>query len=262
MPTSKQLRAWLTSLGPELTHVVVDPSHAWNEPTRRAAQIIRADAGTLAGELTRLIDKKMDGGWIESWICANRTALELMASSSGSADVLSGPLVHRTIAATYADGDIVYTASSMAIRDQEANLGTSEAEVLFLANRGANGIDGLIASGIGAAWAASRPATIITGDLGFQHDVGSLALLDQTDTPVRIVVVNDRGGSIFSRLPQKDAMAEEEFEKLMTTPGHLEIKTAALAFGVPYRRIVDPAKLADGLPVGGQSVVEVVVPAT
>ena len=61
------------------------------------------------------------------------------------------PGAHAALARLYADGDLVYTASSMPIRDQEAFVPSAATQVRFLCNRGANGIDGLISSGIGAA---------------------------------------------------------------------------------------------------------------
>ena len=106
----------------------------------------------------------------------------------------------------------------MPIRDQEAFLPAGDADVLFLCNRGANGIDGLVSSGIGAAHASGRPTVIVTGDLGLLHDIGGLAALRDVSTPVRIVVVNNDGGGIFGFLPQAEAMAKEEFEALLGTP--------------------------------------------
>ncbi len=106
----------------------------------------------------------------------------------------------------------------MPIRDQEAFLPPGDADVLFLANRGANGIDGLISSGIGAAHASGRPTVIVTGDLGLLHDLGGLAALRDVSVPVRIVVVNNDGGGIFGFLPQAEAMPEDEFETLLGTP--------------------------------------------
>ena len=78
--------------------------------------------------------------------------------------------------------------------------------MLFLCNRGANGIDGLISSGIGAAQASGRPTTIVTGDLGLLHDIGGLAALRDVSTPVRIVVIDNDGGGIFHFLPQAEAL--------------------------------------------------------
>ena len=93
------------------------------------------------------------------------------------------PGLHAALGRAYRDGELVYTASSMPIRDQEAFLGGADAEVLFLANRGANGIDGLLSSGIGAAAASGRPTVIVTGDLGLLHDLGGLAAIARGRDP-------------------------------------------------------------------------------
>ena len=124
----------------------------------------------------------------------------------------------------------------MPIRDQEAFLPPGDADVLFLCNRGANGIDGLVSSGIGAAHASGRPTVIVTGDLGLLHDIGGLAALRDVSTPVRIVVVNNDGGGIFHFLPQEEAMPEEEFEALLGTPRGFDVARAADLFGLEHRR--------------------------
>ena len=138
----------------------------------------------------------------------------------------------------------------MPIRDQEAFLPPGDADVLFLANRGANGIDGLISSGIGAAHASARPTVIVTGDLGLLHDLGGLAALRDVSTPVRIVVVNNDGGGIFGFLPQAEAMPEEEFESLLGTPRGVDVAGAAALFGLEHRSMPSldelPAALAAG----------------
>ena len=46
MPTSKPLRAWLAASGAD--QIVIDPYGGWNEPTSRAAAILRADPTELA----------------------------------------------------------------------------------------------------------------------------------------------------------------------------------------------------------------------
>ena len=138
------------------------------------------------------------------------------AGAAGAA--ISEPALHRALGAAHRDGDLVYTASSMPIRDQEAFLAAADTDALFLCNRGSNGIDGLISSGIGAAHASGRPTTIVSGDLGLLHDIGGLAALRDVSTPVRIVVIDNGGGGIFHFLPQEQALGGEEFEALLGTP--------------------------------------------
>ena len=138
----------------------------------------------------------------------------------------------------------------MPIRDQEAFLAPSDADVHFLCNRGANGIDGLISSGIGAAQASGRPTTIVTGDLGFLHDLGGLAALRDVSTPVRIVVINNDGGGIFGFLPQAEALPSDEFEALLGTPRGVDVGKAADLFDLPHRRLESLADLPGALAAG------------
>ena len=252
MPTSKPLRAWLEAGGAD--QIVVDPSGGWNEPTRRAAAIVRADPAQLAAGWARRLESEQRGEprrWLQAELAA-RTAID---EALGSADEAAGapvtePALHRALGRAHGDGDLVYTASSMPIRDQEAFLDPGEADVAFLCNRGANGIDGLISSGIGAAHASGRPTTIITGDLGLLHDLGGLAAPREVSTPVRIVVIDNDGGGIFHFLPQAEALAGDEFEALLGTPRGLDTAKAASLFDLPHRHLDSLADLPTALAAG------------
>ncbi len=258
MPTSKPLRAWLEDSGAD--QIVVAPNGGWNEPTRRAAALIRADPTELAaGWAARLESEPRPEP--QRWLAAERAAraaldLELGldggAATNGGGEVppITEPALHRALGRAHADGDLVYTASSMPIRDQETFLDAGAADAALLCNRGANGIDGLVSSGIGAARESGRPTTIVTGELGLLHDLGALAALREVETPVRIVVIDNSGGGIFHFLPQRQALEGEEFEALFGTPRGVSAERAAAAFGVPHRRLGSlaalPAALAEG----------------
>ena len=251
MPTCKPLRQWLARAR-RRGAARGRSAHGWNEPTRTAGAIVRARAQPLARALAqRLGPHGGDEGWAATWMrggpraCARRSP----PSSSGSRSRPS-PGCRRRSASLYADGELVYTASSMPIRDQEAFLPGSDAELLFLANRGANGIDGLVSSGIGAAAASGRPTVIVTGDLGLLHDLGGLAALAEVTTPVRIVVVANGGGAIFDFLPQASELEPDEFEALLATPRALDLERAASLFGLPHRRIEALADLGAALAAG------------
>jgi 2-succinyl-5-enolpyruvyl-6-hydroxy-3-cyclohexene-1-carboxylate synthase len=247
MPTSKPLRAWLAESGAE--EIVVDPFGGWNEPTRRAAALLRADPTELAaGWAARLGGEER--GLPSAWLDAERAARDAIEAELEGLDPLSEPGLHLALGRAHRDGDLVYTASSMPIRDQEAYLPAGEADALFLCNRGANGIDGLISSGIGAAHATGRPTTIVTGDLGLLHDIGGLAALRDVSTPVRIVVVDNDGGGIFHFLPQAAALAGREFEALLGTPRGIDAAKAADLFNLPHRHLETLTDLPDALAAG------------
>ena len=246
MPTSKPLRRWLAGSGAD--QIVVDPYGGWNEPTNRAAAVLRADPTELAaGWATRLEREERPAP--ERWLRAEAAARSVLETELGGAE-LSEPALHWALGQAHRAGDLVYTASSMPIRDQEAFLPAGGTDVAFLCNRGANGIDGLVSSGIGAAHASGRPTTIVTGDLGLLHDIGGLAALRDVSTPVRIVVINNDGGGIFSFLPQAGALGREEFEALLGTPEGVDVAKAAALFELPHRRIEALAELPGALAAG------------
>lgn len=273
-PTSKRLRGWIAGLD-DLEQIVIDPAGDWYEPSRTADLILRTDPAVLLRQLENRTEHRIerggDGAFARAWQEAEaeeRHRIESAWPSAGDPRPTEaepeGPLpagaVHAALARGYADGEIVYTASSLPIRDQEEALPTLPTDVHFIANRGANGIDGLLASGLGAARVTGRPVTVITGDLGFFHDVSSLALARDVTTPVRVVVLDNGGGGIFDRLPQKEALGESEFEALMATPSGLSVEAAAELYGLPHRRVETLAELAEPAgerPGDGVTVIEV-----
>jgi 2-succinyl-5-enolpyruvyl-6-hydroxy-3-cyclohexene-1-carboxylate synthase len=246
MPTSKPLREWLAASAAD--QIVVDPRGGWNEPTGRAAAVLRADPTELAaGWAARLGEQRSAPS---RWLDAEAAAREALAAELEGQNEITEPGLHLALGQAHADGDLVYTASSMPIRDQEAFLAPSDTDTLFLCNRGANGIDGLVSSGIGAAHASGKPTTIVTGDLGLLHDIGGLAALRDVSTPVRIVVIDNNGGGIFGFLPQAEALSNDEFEALLGTPRGVDVAKAAALFDLPHRRLKSLAELPEALGAG------------
>jgi 2-succinyl-5-enolpyruvyl-6-hydroxy-3-cyclohexene-1-carboxylate synthase len=242
MPTCKPLRQWLGGMD-ATRQVVVDPEGGWNEPSRRAETILRAQPVGLAAGAADRLGRVGDESWASAWLAAANAASEAIESSLAELDAPTEPGVHAALGAVYGEGELVYTASSMPIRDQEAFLPSGPAEVRFLSNRGANGIDGLISSGIGAGTATGRPTWIVTGDLGLFHDMNALALLRQTPTPVRVVVLDNRGGGIFEFLPQAEQVTRDEFEAIFGTPVDLDLQRAAAVYDLPHRHVESLADL-------------------
>jgi 2-succinyl-5-enolpyruvyl-6-hydroxy-3-cyclohexene-1-carboxylate synthase len=238
MPTSKALRRWIASLD-ELRQVVVDPRFGWNEPSLRAETMVRADPTAFAAGIARRLDGPDEAArdWAARWRGAARTVADAIESGLVELDEPTEPGVHAELGRLYADGDLVYTASSMPIRDQESFLSAGPADVRFLCNRGANGIDGLISSALGAARASGRPTWVLVGDLGLFHDMNALSALRGIETPVRIVVLDNGGGGIFEFLPQADSIEREEFDALLGTPLALETERIAALHGIEHRRI-------------------------
>ena len=108
-----------------------------------------------------------------------------------------------------------------------------ERDILVGANRGASGIDGLVASAVGFAIGSRRPTTVVIGDLAFLHDVNSLQLVRQSPVPINVVVINNNGGGIFHFLPIADGPGD--FERLFAMPhGLKDFSHAAAQFAIEY----------------------------
>lgn len=67
------------------------------------------------------------------------------------------------------------------------------------ANRGANGIDGQISTYLG--WVQNKSESwSLVGDLTALYDLAALGLVQDSSHKMRIVVMNNSGGQIFSRI--------------------------------------------------------------
>lgn len=99
-------------------------------------------------------------------------------------------------------------------------------------NRGASGIDGLIATAAGVHRASQRATLAIIGDLSALYDMNSLALLRDASAPLVLLVVNNNGGQIFSMLPT----VAESRERFYTMPQNVNFSHAAAMFGLAYQQ--------------------------
>lgn len=241
MPTSKPLRAWIDALG--VDQIVIDPPGRWNDPSRTVDALIRADATALAATLADVLSGTSDHDWPARWRDAERAAQAAIDDVLAEAAEPNEPGLWRALGAAFEPGDAVFIGSSMPIRDAEAFLRPREADLRIHANRGANGIDGLVSTACGVALAGGRPTWLVLGDLALAHDLGGLVAVAATGVPLRIVVIDNGGGGIFDFLPQAEQVDAARFERLFTTPSALDLEAAASTFGLGYREINSAAEL-------------------
>ena len=101
-------------------------------------------------------------------------------------------------------------------------------------NRGASGIDGIIASACGYSSGLQRPVSLLIGDLSAMHDLNSFKLLADSPEPVLVVLLNNHGGGIFSFLPV--VRQTDIFETFFATPHSNDFMSVAKIFGLNYFR--------------------------
>ena len=181
--------------------------------------------------------------WSASWAAADRLAGQAIVDVLAGFDELTEPAVARTVADAIPDDADLVVASSMPVRDLEW-FGGSRARAH--ANRGANGIDGVLGTALGRALTGSA-TFVLLGDLAFVHDSNALTALAQRKVDLRIVVVDNDGGGIFSFLPQAAALSEDRFEQLFGTPLGVDIVALATSYGLEARTVQAVDELVEQL---------------
>ena len=237
LPTSKPLRQWLAAIE-DLGQVVVDPVGEWREPTKRAETIVRADPIATARSLTERLARLRPGAsavagspFAAAWLESERAVTDALDGRIAALDELSEPGVWGALGAALRDGDTVFAASSMPVRDLESFLRPGAEGVRIVSNRGASGIDGLVSTSAGLASGSGTRTWAVLGDLALFHDLGGLAAVRDA-SQLRLIVIDNSGGGIFHFLPQAGAMDEPEFEALLGTPTGLDPAAAAELYGI------------------------------
>ncbi|MEO7371465.1 MAG: 2-succinyl-5-enolpyruvyl-6-hydroxy-3-cyclohexene-1-carboxylic-acid synthase [Ilumatobacteraceae bacterium] len=230
-PASKVLSQWLA--GSKARHVAVSPVGLISDPNLVDARQVAAPIGALCGRLASTAGwvGEHDRTWLDEWTAADRLARTAIDKALTTELALSEPGVARAVTAGVPSGGHLVVASSMPVRDVEW-FGTPRSDITVHANRGANGIDGVIATAIGVAIGSGAPTAVLLGDVAFCHDMSSLTALQTRRLDLSIVVTDNDGGAIFSFLPQAATLPAERFELLFGTPHGTDVVEVARAMGV------------------------------
>lgn len=214
----------------ETKQFIVEANEGFRDSTGNDSTFIYADPIAFCRQLIEKSQQEAPStDWLNDWQQFNQIAKHHL--SAGKENQITEGETVRGIAEVIPDGTTLYVGNSMAVRDADTFLMTSPKQLTILANRGANGIDGVISSAVGAS-AVSERVTLLIGDLSFFHDMNGLLAAKQYELPLTIVLVNNNGGGIFSFLPQ--ANNRKHFETLFGTPADLSFEKAASLYDANY----------------------------
>jgi 2-succinyl-5-enolpyruvyl-6-hydroxy-3-cyclohexene-1-carboxylate synthase len=247
-PASAVLSRWCAEGAARgVTQILIDPVGAFEDPGRAADLVLRADPGALcsAAEARLGSGPPGDRGWLDRWRAADDAAEAAIAAWCAEAEP-SEPAVARAVYRAVHDDGVIFASSSMPVRDLEWFAGPRSAPPRVLANRGANGIDGVVSTALGAARAAQDLATPVVGllgDLALLYDLSGLVFGRLEEVPdVTLVVLDNGGGGIFSFLAYPDAVDHATFERAFGTPQRPDVLAAVRGLG---HRAVEVATLDD-----------------
>ena len=155
---------------------------------------------------------------------------------------LSEPAWLRDVAGCFAARDRIFVGNSLPIREMNLVAPRESAGIEFFANRGANGIDGLVSTWLGAS-ASARSSWLILGDLSAMYDLAAPWIMPQLPQGNRrLVVINNRGGKIFSRVKSLRALPSEA-RHIIENHHRVSFEPWAHMWGLGYIRATSPEDL-------------------
>src|SRR5260221_161214 len=269
MPASKPLLLYLQRYA-SCPLVVIDGHGGWEEPTQLASELIHANPAALCQSLLTVLEQQkkseeiqpsVSQAWLTTWQDADKVTRQTLQNVIQDFNELFEGRVFTELARLLPDGTTLYTGNSMPVRDLDTFFSYSEHRIRIMGNRGANGIDGVVSSALGASAGAGQnePTVLVLGDLSFFHDLNGLLAARLHQLNLTIVLINNDGGGIFSFLPQ--AAYPEHFEQLFGTPTGLDFRLAAQMYGGQFQRGESWGQfrkaVGRGLNTGGLHVIEV-----
>lgn len=225
--------------------VVTTPYADWPDPGRSATTVVEDVALPQPGAA--------DVDWLRRWRAADARFRGRLDATLAQWPGTTGVEVAAVVLDALGEDDTLLVGSSNPVRDLDLAPVSGHAPTTY-ANRGLAGIDGLVSTAAGIALGSGEPVTALLGDLTLLHDANGLVVGTLEARPdLRVVLVNDDGGSIFTTLEQGGADYAGAFERVFGTPQRVRFEALAAAAGAAYRCVGTTEDLRDALaqpPVG------------
>ncbi len=235
--TSKRYYEFIERTKPQEYIIVLDHPLR-NDPTHQVTFRVDSCVGNFCRNIKPLMKKRGESASLKKLAALNLKVHKAIESFLKNDGRLSEIATARLVSQLIPKDTGLFVSNSMPIRDMDFYGDYTYCSVAVGGNRGASGIDGIIASAAGFAQGLGKPVTLMIGDLAALHDVNSLALLKDLSVPLVIVVLNNGGGGIFSFLPIAQD-APQTFEKLFGTPHSQTFANAAAMFELNYAQPMD-----------------------
>ncbi len=184
----------------------------------------------------------------QAWLAAEVAAWSARAATLPVGEALHEHQIAPQLRAALPAGAWLAVGNSSPVRDLDHDLPPDARPLTLLHQRGAAGIDGLVAGAAGSRSVLAPPLALLLGDVALLHDAGGLAAAAAVRGPLPIVVVHNDGGRIFERLPLgRDAGLVAACEQLFVVPHGRALVGLAQTWGLPHRRVQTPAELSQAL---------------
>ena len=147
----------------------------------------------------------------------------------------------------FKNNDNLFIGNSLPVRTLEKFCPNIDKKIMIYSNRGASGIDGLIASALGVSYIKKNGRNIlIIGDISFFYDMNALLIANQYKLNLNVIIINNKGGQIFKTLPYSNKI-ESALENFWVTPVNLSIKNCSKLYNATYSPIKTIKDIRDNL---------------
>ena len=212
-PTSKAYKGWL-STNPAKHHIVISPTVDWFDPSNSITEAYYGDLFFPYSQSSETLRPHSE--WLEQWKKGNTIATSIVKKYlQDDHNELS---IVKAVMEGVDDEVRVMLSNSMIIRDAELAFTHITIPYRTLCNRGANGIDGIVSTSLGASFGSEEKVICLIGDVAATHDFGGILASIRLKAEMTIVILDNGGGGIFNFLPISNAINKEQFDKYFLTP--------------------------------------------
>ncbi|WP_238985127.1 2-succinyl-5-enolpyruvyl-6-hydroxy-3-cyclohexene-1-carboxylic-acid synthase [Bacillus kwashiorkori] len=258
MPISKALSFYLKE-HQEVSQMVIDERSGWRDPVASAYKMIYCNETIFCNRLyTYLNNYEAVTDWNDKWVELNHFVKNASKIINESEDSINEGKIFHLLSSLLPDEATVVIGNSMPIRDADSFFQYTKKKIKLLANRGVNGIDGVVSTALGTS-VIEKNTYLVIGDLSFYHDLNGLLAAKLHHLKLTIILINNNGGGIFSLLPQKQH--PNHFETLFGTPTDLQYEYAVKMYDGTYFSVENWHEFAKAMKVSeentGLTVIEV-----
>lgn len=229
--TSKHYYSFLKQV-PSINLITLSRNIEKEDPSHHTKMRINADINSTLKSLTSNLQdlplKKLSLGI--NFETFTKAKIKLIEDAP-----LSYPAITKLIIDQLKNNSILYIGNSTVVRSFDAYFSyDNRKNILIATNRGVSGIEGFIASSIGFIDGKQKELYLIIGDVSFIHDLNSLYFLKDLKIPLKIILINNDGGGIFTLLP---IHKEEEILNYITSPHGQTFEKAASLANINYIKV-------------------------
>ncbi|MBW4466415.1 MAG: 2-succinyl-5-enolpyruvyl-6-hydroxy-3-cyclohexene-1-carboxylic-acid synthase [Pegethrix bostrychoides GSE-TBD4-15B] len=241
MPTSKQLRQWLSQIQPR--QWIIESTDRNLDPLHGKTTHLRGSVEQFAQQFTQQFAQPDNwpvaplSPYLDLWLTQEakyRAALDQQLATLPAQPQLFEGKAAWILSQYLPEHTPLYVASSTPTRDVEFFWRPGNRAIRPYFNRGANGIDGTLSTALGMAH-RNQSSVLLTGDLALLHDTNGFLIGRRLVGHLTIVLINNQGGGIFESLPI--AAFDPPFEEFFATPQSINFAQLCQTYGVEYELI-------------------------